>query len=238
MYAIIKYKDAENIERQSSIRVSNETEDQAVEKFIRIHNSNADHKITKNDIISVKFQKSAISFDLLKELKEQLFDASPEVKTAFNNVVQYFSGKSNSKQWYVAAEIFTGNGQETDWRDTFINRDTKEEAEKDRKASLEANGLKVKRIKAFPCTIVTSRGGKSYPDYDIEAVKKWESKVNETKRKYTKEDFGKWKGPLMNYKNISQIKRELSQLYKIESPTKEQKEKKIWLQGVVDNYSE
>lgn len=64
------------------------------------------------------------------------------------------------------------------------------------------------------------------------------SKVNETKRKYTKEDFGKWKSPLMNYKNINQIKRELSQISKIESPTKEQKEKKIWLQGVVDNYSE
>lgn len=64
------------------------------------------------------------------------------------------------------------------------------------------------------------------------------SKVNETKRKYTKEDFGKWKSPLMNYKNINQVKRELSQISKIESPTKEQKEKKIWLQGVVDNYSE
>lgn len=62
------------------------------------------------------------------------------------------------------------------------------------------------------------------------------SKVNETKRKYTKEDFGKWKSPLMNYKNINQVKRELSQISKIESPTKEQKEKKIWLQGVVDNY--
>lgn len=62
------------------------------------------------------------------------------------------------------------------------------------------------------------------------------SKVNETKRKYTKEDFGKWKSPLMNYKNINQVKRELSQINKIESPTKEQKEKKIWLQGVVDNY--
>lgn len=64
------------------------------------------------------------------------------------------------------------------------------------------------------------------------------SKVNETKRKYTKEDFGKWKSPLMNYKNINQVKMELSQISKIESPTKEQKEKKIWLQGVVDNYSE
>lgn len=62
------------------------------------------------------------------------------------------------------------------------------------------------------------------------------SKVNETKRKYTKEDFGKWKSPLMNYKNINQVKRELSQISKIKSPTKEQKEKKIWLQGVVDNY--
>lgn len=94
MYAIIKYKDAENVERQSSIRVSNETEDQAVEKFIRIHNSNADHKITKSDITSVKFQKSAICFDVLKELKEQLFDASPEVKAAFNQVVKYFSNSS------------------------------------------------------------------------------------------------------------------------------------------------
>lgn len=78
------------------------------------------------------------------------------------------------------------------------------------------------------------RVGKEY--HRGKGKKSSKSKVNETKRKYTKEDFGKWKSPLMNYKNINQVKRELSQISKIESPTKEQKEKKIWLQGVVDNY--
>ena len=78
------------------------------------------------------------------------------------------------------------------------------------------------------------RVGKEY--HRGKGKKSSKSKVNETKRKYTKEDFGKWKSPLMNYKNINQVKRELSQISKIKSPTKEQKEKKIWLQGVVDNY--
>ena len=78
------------------------------------------------------------------------------------------------------------------------------------------------------------RVGKEY--HRGKGKKSSKSKVNETKRKYTKEDFGKWKSPLMNYKNINQVKRELSQISKIKSPTKEQKEKKIWLQGVVDKY--
>lgn len=68
-------------------------------------------------------------FDNLKEIKEQLFDASTEVKQAFNQVVEYFAGKSvihrdsdNNKMIWVNYKTKSGKSEikqfkSSDWED-------------------------------------------------------------------------------------------------------------------------
>lgn len=45
-----------------------------------------------NEVLKMKVTNMEL-FDNLQSIKEQLLDATPEVKTAFNNVVEYFSCK-------------------------------------------------------------------------------------------------------------------------------------------------
>lgn len=64
------------------------------------------------------------------------------------------------------------------------------------------------------------------------------SEGNNSEKRYTAEDFGKSGSPLMFYKNIRQVKQELSKLKKSTNKTSVVLQKIKFLQDVMDNYAD
>lgn len=91
-------------------------------------------------------------FEDLNSIKEQLFDAEPEVKSAFNNVVEYFS---YNKDKFLDAAVLVAVIEERETKKLklvikeFVLEGSLPDAETKAKKELEPTGL-VKSVKLFP----------------------------------------------------------------------------------------
>jgi hypothetical protein len=126
-----------------------------------------------------------------------LYDTPSDVKSAFNNVVEYFD-KGKNKPYLVCAEVIYnykgGRGKVSplegywDVKEDHINAPNALEAERDYKKWLEKRSYKIIRIKAFRFKWRKSPRGRDIPEYNEEAIRKWK-KATKQDEKYRKWDL-------------------------------------------------